>query len=271
MSLVSNARMYAVTPQAKAAWQALFAWVGEKSGVPLAYLDHAPPAPLEALWERGDLGVGFMCGLPFALAAHKPNLLAAPVPSLPRYGGMPHYCTDLVVRADRPFTGLSDTFGGRMGWTAEHSQSGCNAVRYHVMRYAPDRPRSLFAEWVGPLITPRRVIEAVLAGEIDVGPLDSYVHDLLRRHEPGTAAMLRVVESTAMTAIPPLVAASEIAADTIERLRSALLSCDLEPTMAPVLDSLAIMRFAPINSSDAYNQLRLHAQQADALWSHGNG
>src|SRR5215470_3256834 len=57
----------------------------------------------------------------------------------------------------------------------------------------------LFAEWVGPLITPRRVIEHVIAGKIDVGPLDSYVHDLLKRNEPEATVRLRTVESTAMT------------------------------------------------------------------------
>src|SRR5436190_620117 len=65
---------------------------------------------------------------------------------------------------------------------------------------------NLFAASVGPLLTPRRVIEALLQGDIDVGPLDSYVHDLLRVHEPDTASRLRTVESTAMTPIPPLIA-----------------------------------------------------------------
>ena len=47
--LVANARMYAVTPAVKAAWQHLFAWTARESGVPLSYIDHAAPAPLEAL------------------------------------------------------------------------------------------------------------------------------------------------------------------------------------------------------------------------------
>ena len=97
-----------------------------------------------------------------------------------------------------PSRSLGDTFGGRIGWTVQHSQSGYNAVRYHLL----GRQGAYTAQWIGPLITPRRVIEAVLRREIDVGPLDSYVHDLLRRHEPETAAKLRVVDSTAMTPIP---------------------------------------------------------------------
>ena len=188
--LAANARMYSVTPAVKAAWQHLFAWVAQASGVPLAYLDHAAPAPLETLWARDDLGAAFMCGFPFASAARKPQILAAPVPSPPRYGGKPQYCTDFTVRADSAFSSLSDTFGGRIGWTVEHSQSGYRAVRHHLAALRAAQ----FAQWIGPLVTPRRVIDAVLAGEIDVGPLDSWVHDLLRRHQPETAAQLRVVE-----------------------------------------------------------------------------
>ena len=48
MSLVANAR--AVTPAAAAAWRVLFDAVARRSGVPLSYIDHAAPAPLEALW-----------------------------------------------------------------------------------------------------------------------------------------------------------------------------------------------------------------------------
>ena len=79
-----------------------------------------------------------------------------------------------IVRADSEFTQLQETFGGRIGWTVAHSQSGYNAVRHHLLRY--EGPPPLYRDWVGPLVTPRRVIEAVLADEIDVGPLDSYVH-----------------------------------------------------------------------------------------------
>ena len=257
--LVANARMYAVTPAVKAAWQDLFEWVARMSGVPLAYLDHAAPAPLETLWERDDLGAAFMCGFPFASAAQKPQILAAPIPSPPRYGGMPCYCTDLVVRADSAFLRLSDTFGGRIGWTVEHSQSGYNAVRHHLAALRAAH----YAQWIGPLVTPRRVIDAVLRGEIDVGPLDSYVHDLLRRHEPETAAKLRVVESTAMTPIPLLVASPGVDSDITARLRRALLSCHAAPELVPTLDTLLVSRFEAVDPS-AYEVLTAHTPAASA-------
>ena len=244
--LVANARMYAVTPSVKAAWRHLFDWAAKESGVPLSYIDHAAPAPLEALWARGDLGAAFMCGFPFASAAVRPLVLAAPIPSPPRYGGKPCYCTDLVVRADSAFVQLSDTFGGRVGWAVEHSQSGYQAVRHHLAALRAAR----FAQWIGPLVTPRRVIDALLRDAIDVGPLDSYVHDLLKRHEPETASKLRVVESTVMTPVPLLVASSGVADDAITRLRHALLSCHSAPELATTLDTLLLARFVAVDPAD---------------------
>lgn len=262
MSLIANARMYAVTPQVRAAWQSLFAWVAEVSGVPLAYVEHSAPAPLEALWAREDLGAAFMCGFPFASAAPRPHLIAAPVPSPPRYGGQPRYCTDFIVRADSPAAQLSDTFGGRIGWTVDHSQSGYRAARHHLLRHDQDLNAPLFSKWVGPLVTPRRVIEAVIKGDIDVGPLDSYVHDLLKRREPETAAKFRTIESTAMTPIPPLVASRTVTEDTLERLRQVFLSSAMQTELSAEFDTLMILRFAEVNPDD-YAQLVEQAQEAD--------
>jgi ABC-type phosphate/phosphonate transport system substrate-binding protein len=273
MSLVANARMYAVTPGVREAWRTLFDWVARTSSVPLEYIDHAAPAPLETLWAREDLGATFMCGFPFATAARKPGLIAAPVPSPSRYGGLPRYCTDFIVRADRPFARLRDTFGGRIGWTVGHSQSGYNAVRYHLLHYRREQNEPLFAQWVGPLITPRRVIEHVIEGKIDVGPLDSYVHDLLKHYEPETATRLRTVESTAMTPIPPLVASPTVADEVVERLRGALMSGQIQIELAATLEALMITRFAPVNPTD-YTVLLSQAREADdggiARPAHGN-
>ena len=199
-----------------------------------------------------------MCGFPFACAARKPLPLVAPAPSPARYAGLPQYCTDFVVRADRDPAGLTDVFGARIGWTVAHSQSGYNAVRHHLL----GRAASPDPQWVGPLVTPRAVIEAVLNDRIDVGPLDSYVHDLLKLHEPETAAKLRVVASTVMAPIPLLVASPGVDSAVAARLRDALLSCHTEPAMAATLEALLISRFVAVDPA-AYDVLASRAQVAD--------
>jgi ABC-type phosphate/phosphonate transport system substrate-binding protein len=267
--LVVNARMYAVTPAVRDQWRALFDWIGRDCGLALTYVEHAAPAPLEELWSRGDLAAAFMCGYPFAMAVPQPQLVVAPIPSPPRYGRRADYCTDFVVRADSAFERLSDTFGGRIGWTVEHSQSGFNSVRHHLLSYrgqaGDGREKQLFSASVGPLLTPRRVILALLQDEIDVGPLDSYVHDLLRLHEPETAARLRTLESTAMTPMPSLIASPATAPETVEILRRALLGVATRPPLAMILADLLLAGFARVDAAD-YNCLLDQAR--DAVASH---
>ncbi|WP_315835535.1 phosphate/phosphite/phosphonate ABC transporter substrate-binding protein [Bradyrhizobium prioriisuperbiae] len=260
MRLVVNARMYSATPAVKAAWQALFGWVSANSGIELDYVDHAAPAPLETLWARDDLGAVLMCGFPFASAAERPWLLAAPVPSSARYAARPQYCTDFIVRADGPFVTLQNTFGGRIGWTVTHSQSGYNAVRHH---FAELDSVPGYARWTGPLITPRRVIDAIIDGTIDVGPLDSWFHDLLKRHAPDVASRIRVVASTEMAPIPPLVASRSIDADIVSQLRQSLLTCHTAQAMIATLDTLLLSRFAAVDAGD-YQVLTSWAHDADA-------
>src|ERR1700756_4549396 len=103
--------MYAVTDASRAGWEAIFAWLAERSGVALDVLAYPPPAPLSELWRRCDLGCVVMCGWPFSRAAPQPRLLAAPVPLPERYNDRAIYFSDLVVHRDSPFRTLEDTFG----------------------------------------------------------------------------------------------------------------------------------------------------------------
>lgn len=257
--LVSNARMYAAVPGAVDAWRAFFAWLAEASGVGLTVIDHAYPAPLGALWERDDLGCAFMCGYPFMRASRRPRPLAAPVPAAVRYGGRPVYATDFAVRADSAYMTLTDTFGGRLGYTVDSSQSGFNAVRHHLLRYRNPARQRLYRQSIGGLHTPRRVVEALRDGRIDVGPLDSYAFDLMRRHEPALAAEVRIVESTALTPAPFLVAGRECPDETVDRLQSALFGFE-DRRLA---EALCLIGFAPVSVPD-YEVLLERAREAEA-------
>src|SRR5690349_774376 len=104
--------MYSVTPAATAAWRAVIEWVARKAEVPVEFIEHAPPKLLSDLWSRSDLGIVQMCGLPASLRTPPPTILAAPVPTLPRYGGKAVYMSDIAVKADSRFRTLEDTFGG---------------------------------------------------------------------------------------------------------------------------------------------------------------
>ena len=246
-TLIANARMYSVAPGAAAAWKRLFQWLIAASGVPLAVIDHAYPEKLSELWQRPDLACTFMCGWPLVRTYPAYQPVAAPVPRIEGgVPGQPFYCTNFVVRADSPFQKLADTFGHRFAYTIEDSHSGYSAPRHHLMRYRKGKEHRLYREIVGPLTTPRRVLEAIVEGKTDVGPLDAYALALLCRHEPALGRAVRVIESTEPVQMPALVASPAIPADSVARLRAALLRFARDPIGAGLAPDLCLTGFAAV-------------------------
>jgi ABC-type phosphate/phosphonate transport system substrate-binding protein len=264
MPYVANARMYSVNPAAASAWKELFGWLAEESKVDLKVIDHAFPLPLAELWSRNDLACAFMCGFPYALAAHPPRAVAAPVPIGAPVRGRPVYATRLVVPVNSKFGSLEDTFDGRLGYTVEDSHSGYNALRHHLLPYYQQRGTRLYRQSIGPLFTPRRVIEALLADEIDIGPLDAYALDLMLRHQPDLASQIRIVATTDSAPIPFLVASPDCPDDIVSALQVALARFGDAPACADLRDRLCLQAFAPVVVEDYRLMTRWDAEARGA-------
>ena len=264
--MLINARMYSVTPECKAAWRTVLDWVLAHAGVDARYEDHDPPKLLADLWQRDDLACVMMCGLPYSLREPKPVILAAPVPSPARYGGKAIYWSDIAVRSDSKLRSLEDTLGSRAGYTLKDSQSGYFAFRHHLLRTFP--AREPYSDITGNLLNPRGVIKALAEGRIDVGPLDSYVHDLLKHSDPAFAGQVRVIATTDPTPMPPLVATAPIADESVERMRKAFLSVHGEPALAAAREALLLDRFI-VPDPSVYGVQRERAQEVErsgAAW-----
>ena len=247
---VASARMYSWSPSLTAAWQRLLQWVSARAGVSLDVLNLADPVSLDELWAREDLGCVFMCGYPWALREDRPHLLAAPVPSPPRYGGKPVYVTDFIVRADSAHRTLEDTFGGCLAYSAEHSHSGYNAPRYHLLEHVATGRSPLYRDVRGPYVRQRPLLDLVARGEADVAAVDGYALDLLRRHDPAAAALVRVVETTEPAPSPPLVASNGLDARLRERLTHTLVTAHRAAEARPLLDDVLLARFDRVTPAD---------------------
>ncbi len=256
--MIANARMYAVAPEAEAAWQELLSRIGTAAGVALAYAPYPAPQPLEDLWRRPDLGCVFMCGYPIALEIAQVVPIAAPVPDAGWAQGRAVYRSDLIVRVDSDFRTLADTFGGRVGWTVEHSHSGFNALRHHLLGLGGGKP--LYREVVGHLVTARRILDAVLDGTIDVGPLDAYWHMLIAKYRPELTAGIRVVASTDVAPMPAFVAAPALPDRDVAALRDAFSAAHEAPWFPELAAALRLQRFRPVTRADYAPTMRWDAE-----------
>ena len=258
-TVLANARMYSVTPAAAGAWRTIIGWATREAGLPVEFVEHGPPKLLSELWARDDLGCVQMCGLPASLRRPSPTILAAPQPSLPRYGGTAIYMSDIAVRADSPFRTLEDTFGGVAGYTLKDSQSGYFAFRSLLMTKYPG---AKYRRIVGGILNPRGVIQALVKGDIDVGPLDGYVFDLIRAGDPAIAALVRVVAMTDPTPMPPLVATALLQQEEIEKIRKAFLKVHAERSLDEACRILLIERFV-VPDLSVYDVTKCRAERVE--------
>lgn len=242
--------MYAWSPSLTSAWRRLLEWVGKTAGVDLAVMDQSGPTSLDELWARDDMGCVFMCGYPWALRRDRPALLAAPVPSPARYGGRAVYVTDFIVHANSPHKILKDTFGGTIAYSTEHSHSGYNAPRYHLLAYVTPERRAFYRRVLGPYVRQRPCLDAVVNGDADVAAIDGFALDLLRRHDGAATREVRVIETTVPAPSPPLVASRGIDAAARERLTEALTGAHRATEARPLLDDLLLARFDRVSPAD---------------------
>ena len=241
--MITSFRMYNAVPRAAAAWRALFERVFADLGLDVRVIDHGFPLAIESLWGDPELCCAFMCGWPFARSPVPMQALAAPVPSPPRYEGLPRYCSDFLAREESGWTTLEQSFGQRFGWMAENSHSGFNAPRAHLAGFTSAARPNLFSSTVGPLGNPARTIEALRSRAVDVVAVDGFYLDLMRHYEPARLSGLVTLGSTPWSPIPLLVAAPGIGPAVVGRLRQYLLALHTRADYQPLLAAVLLSRF----------------------------
>ena len=256
--MIVNARMYSVTPEVADLWDSLLRVLLVRSGVSAEVIRHAPPTPIDELWERPDIAAALMCGLPFSRAtAPRPIPLAAIVPSPARYGGKPCYMSDIVVARDGPLHTVEDVYGRRLGLTVPGSQSGC----YAGLEFLGGAAR--FSGIVGPLISPRGAVAAVAEGRADVAPIDAFAFDLMAVHAPALVAGVRVIATTPPRPSPLFVASAGSEPADVAAFREVLVEAHEMEASASLMQTLLVERFADVDEQ-SYAELAERAAAVDA-------
>src|SRR2546423_428372 len=85
-------------------YRALAGYLTRRVGVRIELEETVAWQERERMLDRGEVEIGFICGLPYVWKADRPNahleLLAAPVMRGARYQGQPVYFSDVVVRRE---------------------------------------------------------------------------------------------------------------------------------------------------------------------------
>ncbi len=235
-------RMYNATPQTEAGWTALLEETARLAGIALDIIPYRFPADIAALWRRPRLALVFICGRAYALEGMRHKPLAAPLRSGPGYHASPLYHTDLLVREDETCRTLQEAAGLRLGWTVEHSHSGCIAPFEYIADVFGLPATSVFS-LRGPLHTPPACLEALKQREADIVPLDGYYRSLLEKNAPEKLAGTRVIASTRPYPIPFLAASPDVDDALCNDIADAFQSAAATTTFADVLETLCVSGF----------------------------
>jgi phosphonate transport system substrate-binding protein len=206
-------------------------------------------------FERGEVDLGVICGLPYVwlAARHPPPVepLAAPVLAGDRYGGRPVYFSDVIVGHDSPVTRLEELRGCSWAYNEPASHSGHTVTLYSLVRMGAHP--GFFARVVEAGFH-QRAIRLVRSGAVDAAAIDSQVLAIELRDHPELAG-LRVVGSFGPSTIQPVVAASRLPARLKDEVRELLVTLGDDPTARPTLARGFIDQFTAVDDA-AYDDIR---------------
>ncbi len=248
-----------------AAGRAVTAYIGRRLGVATVFDVDIRWQERERLLDRGQIHLGWICGLLYVVKAARPDpqlaLLAAPVMRHPRYRGQPIYHSESLVRHDSPFHSFDDLKGARWVYNEPGSYSGYVVVCNHLVK----RGESL--DYFGSVLksgSHLNSLQMVLDGRADFTALDSTVLDYVSMRWPGLARKLRVVETLGPSPIPPWVVSVGLPQDLRRRLDQLLLTMHLDPEGRRALTVGDISQFVGVSDSD-YQAIRDVAREAQPV------
>lgn len=164
---------------------------------------------------KGDIDAAFVCSPPMVWLGPTVEAIAAPVIMPARFGGLPQYSSEVVVRRDSPAQSLADLRGARWAYNEPSSWSGYWVVLSRIGDW------SYFGEVVEAGYH-ARALRMVAAGVVDGAAIDCQVLAVELRDSPELQKKLRIVETLGPAPIQPLVVRSSLGPGLKDELRARL-------------------------------------------------
>jgi phosphonate transport system substrate-binding protein len=229
---------------------------------PVRYVGGIPWQERELLFDRGEIHMLWLCGLPYvdkadAMPAHL-ELLAVPVPRGERYQGRPVYFSDVVVRRDRPFFSFEDLRGASWAYNEPRSHSGFNVVRAHLARW--QEPGSFFAAAIESG-SHSASLEMVARGKVDAAAIDSTVLEWIGERRGALVQQVRVIETLGPSPMPPWVISRALPEPLRARIGGIFLRMHREAFGRALLALAGLARFVAAQDRD-YDPIRTMALAA---------
>jgi phosphonate transport system substrate-binding protein len=245
-----------MAPNEEFVLEVVVGYLAKKLSLPVVIVDEAEWPEREALFDRGEVQVCWICGLPYVWKADQApsqiELLAAPVMQDDRYRGLPVYFSEVVVHSDSPFHQFEDLQGATWAFNEPGSHSGYNIARFRLA--SMDSPETFFGrtEMSG---SHEVSLEGILDGRFDGSAIDSIVLGLYLQQHPEHRSAFRSIETLGPSPIPPLVVRRSVPDALRQELRRLLLSMHEDPLGREALERGPFARFVSVQDR-TYDPIR---------------
>ena len=209
----------------------------------------------ERMLETGEIDLCWICGLPYVQkvdAGHGIEPCVAPVMPAKRYQGRPIYFSELIVRADSPYTSFTDFRGEAWVFNEPRSHSGFNVICHYLAT------QRLTLDYFARLVEAgahQVALELILAGEVAAGAIDSTVLEAELRRRPSLAGRLRSVGTLGPSPAPPWVFSAKVPPELRRRVTQCLAGMHHTNTGAAVLAGWGIAELGPV-ADRTYDPIR---------------
>lgn len=170
------------------------------------------------LLQQQKVEFAWICDYPYVMLKQQVRLMAVAVNE-----GKPTYRSYLIVPTrDTQTRHVSDLKGGAFAYADPYSNTGYLVPRFEVKRGGGDPAtffKRTFFTW-----SHRKVIDAVAAGLVQGGAVDSYVWDVLNKVRPDITAKTRIAWRSEDYGFPPMVASSGVSEADFAQMQAVLLT-----------------------------------------------
>lgn len=255
-----------MAPNADAMCRDLARYLGRALEMSVEWVDGITWDERERLFDRGEIDLCWICGLPYADKVDAGALIepcVAPIMLGARYGGLPVYFSDVFVRSDSIYTCLSDLFGASWAYNEPRSHSGYNIVRYRLAQIGRT------VEFFGRAVeagSHQAALSLILAGDVAAAAVDTTVFEAEARRDPLLARSVRAVETLGPSPAPPWVFSATLPQTLRDKVRACLAQAHRTAEGAEVLASWGIRELRPVEDC-AYHPIRQMAGVSRAAGS----
>lgn len=203
--------------------------------------------PLPALWQSPDLILAQTCGYPLMKDLFgKVQLVATP-----KYSASgcreAYYRSAIIVRLSEQAQVLQDLKGRRCAVNDWSSNSGMNLLRE---QFAPFSYHSRLFSSVITTGSHLKSLTAVVENLADVAAIDCVTLEHLKLHAPELVRSIKVIGWTNESPGLPLITSKLTTADTVEKIRAALLAVSIDEELADTRKALLLTGFEMLSIED---------------------